>query len=179
MVADSVFSCGHMSITSYSMSARTHLRRNALLCGIVHKFQCKPASRADCTVLKGELRQLRQPAVKTCLDCRESFCTWRIDPSADVLLCGWPLLSEAVNAVKDSLSNLQQGYVGFMDRIKLFLQVEEKAWQKRFSVAMVMESRKLKDRIGKMKEVEHRLQEMERTLQEAQAIQDPLTLLQI
>ncbi|KAJ8366637.1 hypothetical protein AAFF_G00348150 [Aldrovandia affinis] len=88
-------------------------------------------------------------------------------------------LEETALISKDSLTSQQQAYTAFVKKIKLFLEVEEKAWQKRLSVDMVTENRKMKYRAEKMEQLQARLQEAERTLQEAQDIHDPLTLMQL
>ena len=80
---------------------------------------------------------------------------------------------------QDSLLSQQRQYTDFLSRVKLFLDFEENAWQKRFSVDLVQTRRSRKHRSEKLKRLEQRLSQTQRTLLEAQNIRDPLVLLQV
>ncbi|XP_062386316.1 E3 ubiquitin-protein ligase TRIM41-like isoform X2 [Sardina pilchardus] len=89
-------------------------------------------------------------------------------------------LSDIENAASTSkkLEDQQADCTSFLGRIKLFLDFEEQAWQKRFSVDLVLESKNLKLRVEKLMKMKGRLAEALEGLQQALAIQDPLLLLQ-
>ncbi|XP_041958410.1 E3 ubiquitin-protein ligase TRIM62-like isoform X1 [Alosa sapidissima] len=76
------------------------------------------------------------------------------------------------------LEDQQVDCTSLLRRIKLFLDFEEQAWQKRFSVDLVQESRNLKHRVERLMKMRGRLVEAQEGLQQALAIQDPLLLLQ-
>lgn len=83
------------------------------------------------------------------------------------------------NHVQKHLEDQQGDCTAFLKRIKLFLDFEEQAWQKRFSVDLVQESRNLKHRVENLMKLRGKLVEAREGLQQALAIQDPLLLLQV
>lgn len=83
------------------------------------------------------------------------------------------------NHVQKHLEDQQGDCTAFLKRIKLFLDFEEQAWQKRFSVDLVQESRNLKHRVENLTKLRGKLVEAREGLQQALAIQDPLLLLQV
>ncbi|XP_042560922.1 butyrophilin subfamily 3 member A3-like isoform X2 [Clupea harengus] len=90
-------------------------------------------------------------------------------------------MSDLENTAASSKNNLegQQGdCTSFLRKLKMFLDFEEQAWQKRFSVDLVQESRNLKHRVERLMKLKGRLVEAQEGLQQALAIQDPLLLLQ-
>ncbi|XP_036409803.1 probable E3 ubiquitin-protein ligase TRIM8 [Megalops cyprinoides] len=66
---------------------------------------------------------------------------------------GLQKLEEAASVSKDRLTNQQQEYSGFLRRVRMFVEVEEKAWQKRLAVAMVAESRRMEERMEKLQQL--------------------------
>ncbi|XP_046883652.1 E3 ubiquitin-protein ligase TRIM41-like [Hypomesus transpacificus] len=92
---------------------------------------------------------------------------------------GLTKMDEEASHSEDSLLSQQRQYTDFLSRVKLFLDFEENAWQKRFSVDLVQTRRSRKHRSEKLKRLEQRLSQTQRTLLEAQNIRDPLVLLQL
>lgn len=81
--------------------------------------------------------------------------------------------------MQNNLEGQQGDCTSFLRKLKMFLDFEEQAWQKRFSVDLVQESRNLKHRVERLMKLKGRLVEAQEGLQQALAIQDPLLLLQV
>lgn len=92
---------------------------------------------------------------------------------------GLAKMDEDASHSEDKLMSQQRQYTAFLNRVKLFLDFEEKAWQKRFSVDLVQSSRSRKHRSEKLKKLQQRLSQTQGALLEAQNIRDPLVLLQL
>ncbi|CAB1326450.1 unnamed protein product [Coregonus sp. 'balchen'] len=183
-----------------------NLKKNVVLHNIIEKYHSKRASGVDCTVCKGEQRMA---AEKSCVSCKESYCTVHIIPHLEnaVLrqhvmvspmgdtgrlckehgkeqelycetdqtpLCAYCMLpAEAkhrdghsvvkladaldtlrencqvkLQGIKESLTEVKNG-LAKMDEAascsKLFLEFEEQAWQKRFSVDMLLKNEEWAD----------------------------------
>ncbi|MBN3313314.1 TRI39 ligase, partial [Atractosteus spatula] len=88
-------------------------------------------------------------------------------------------LEEVASLTEENIKKQQQGYTGFLSKVKLLLDIEEEAWRKRFSVEMVQESRRIKYRAEKLKVFQGRLQEAGAALEKALIVQDPVTLLKL
>ncbi|XP_015210825.1 bloodthirsty-related gene family, member 32 [Lepisosteus oculatus] len=88
-------------------------------------------------------------------------------------------LEEVASLTEENIKKQQQGYTGFLSKIKLLLDIEEEAWRKRFSVEMVQESRRIKYRVEKLKVFQGQLQEAGAALEKALVVQDPVTLLKL
>ncbi|XP_064869598.1 tripartite motif-containing protein 75-like [Oncorhynchus nerka] len=235
-----------------------NLKNNVVLNNIIEKYHSKRASGVYCTVCKGDQRMF---AEKSCVSCKESYCTVHIIPHLEnavlrqhVLvspmgdtgrlckehgkelelycetdqtpLCAYCMLpaeakhldghnvvkladaldtlrgnchvklqgikerltevknglakiDEAASRSKASLERQQSECTAFLRRIKLFLEFEEQAWQKRFSVDMVQESRNGKQRTEGLRRLQDRLTQAQDTLLKTQTISDPLVLLQL
>uniref|UniRef100_A0A4W5N4A2 Uncharacterized protein n=1 Tax=Hucho hucho TaxID=62062 RepID=A0A4W5N4A2_9TELE len=203
-----------------------NLKKNVVLNNIIEKYHSKRASGVDCTVCKGEQRMV---AEKSCVSCKESYCTVHIIPHLEnavlrqhVLvspmgdtgrlckehgkeqelycetdqtpLCAYCMLpaeakhrdghnvvklADALDTLRASLERQQSECTAFLRRIKLFLEFEEQAWQKRFSVDMVQDSRNGKQRTEGLRRLQDRLTQAQDTLLKTQTISDPLVLLQL
>lgn len=88
-------------------------------------------------------------------------------------------LDETASCSKDALEKQQQGYIGFLKKVKLFIDIEEKAWEKRFSVAKLQESSLIKYKAEKLEQLQTKLQEAVSAMEKALSNQDPVTLLQL
>ncbi|XP_066548023.1 E3 ubiquitin-protein ligase TRIM69 [Amia ocellicauda] len=108
-------------------------------------------------------------------DCQATLAS--IKESCSEVTASLLKMEESVSFAKEDLK--RQQYTGFLNKIKLFLTIEEEAWQKRFSVDMMLDSRRIKCKVENLKLLQGRLQEAKEALEKALILQDPLTLLQL
>ncbi|XP_078416857.1 E3 ubiquitin-protein ligase Midline-1-like [Cetorhinus maximus] len=88
-------------------------------------------------------------------------------------------LEETAAAQKDKLKKQQQTHLDFFRKVQLFLDIEERAWKKRFSVTTAQLNLMVDCKVAKLKQSQAKLQQAKGTLQIAFSMENPMLLLQV
>ncbi|XP_072366530.1 E3 ubiquitin-protein ligase TRIM62-like [Scyliorhinus torazame] len=88
-------------------------------------------------------------------------------------------LEETASAQKDKLKKQEQAHLDFFRKVQLFLDIEERAWRKRYSVTCAQVNLMVDRKAAKLKQSQAILRQAKGTLQIAFGMENPMLLLQV
>uniref|UniRef100_A0A8C4XC64 E3 ubiquitin-protein ligase Midline-1-like n=1 Tax=Erpetoichthys calabaricus TaxID=27687 RepID=A0A8C4XC64_ERPCA len=88
-------------------------------------------------------------------------------------------LDQTASNSKNSIEQQRQSFLHFLQKVKLFIDIEEAAWEKKFSVDVQLESSLHRQSEEKLQQMQKSLEDAECAFNNAVANQDPLTLVQV
>ncbi|XP_048458186.1 E3 ubiquitin-protein ligase Midline-1-like [Rhincodon typus] len=110
-------------------------------------------------------------------DCKYKLS--KVDQNLAAVENGLCQLEEAASAQKEKLEKRQQTHLNFFRKVQLFLDIEDQAWKKRFSVATAQLNLMVDCEKSKLKQLRAKLQQAKGTLQIGICVNNPVQLLQI
>ncbi|XP_051990497.1 E3 ubiquitin-protein ligase TRIM41-like isoform X1 [Xyrauchen texanus] len=147
---------------------------------------CRTDGTALCVycMLPSEAKHLQGHNVVKLSDSLDSFkedCRVKLDnikANLSEVQAGLSKLEETSSTTKEGLENRQRECAVVLSRIKMFLDFEEKAQQKRFSVDLLQEDRSMRQRAERLNRLRSRLLQAQEALIQAKSFHDPLMVLQ-
>ncbi|XP_051985204.1 E3 ubiquitin-protein ligase TRIM41-like isoform X1 [Xyrauchen texanus] len=147
---------------------------------------CRTDGTALCVycMLPSEAKHLQGHNVVKLSDSLDTFkedCRVKLDnikANLSEVQAGLSKLEENSSTTKEGLENEQRECTVVLNRIRLFLDFEEKAQQKRFSVDLMQDGRSMRQKAERLDRLRSRLLQAQEALIQARSFHDPLIVLQ-